>query len=98
MQCFFLKENGRGYPHGAYSKEMVSHPGFEPWVGAPQSVAFTTPTVSPLTHRCNVATYYHVAILKCFTLLIHLSYEPMFQLKLLFQLQQSLDPTYFSFN
>jgi hypothetical protein len=30
---------------------MVSHPGFELWVGAPQPVAFTTPTVSPLTRK-----------------------------------------------
>jgi hypothetical protein len=40
--CFFLKENCRGVPHSANFKEMLSHPGFELWVGAPQPVAFTT--------------------------------------------------------
>jgi hypothetical protein len=34
---------------------MVSHLGFEPWVGTPQLVAFTTPTVSPLTSATSVA-------------------------------------------
>jgi hypothetical protein len=45
FMMFFLKDNCMGVPHS----EMVSHPGFELWVGAPQPVAFTTPTVSPLT-------------------------------------------------